>query len=281
MIDGYEQEQRWRERHSTFVPPTDLFDPSRYGVEPIDSDKVARAFVERHHYSGSYPAARCRVGLFCKPAFEAPALVGVAVFSVPAQQAVIPKWTGQEPSNGVELGRFVLLDDVKFNAETWFLGRAFRLLRQQLPSVCAVASYSDPVPRRSAEGAVVLPGHVGRIYQGHNGRYMGRSRRRTLMLAPDGRVVSPRAISKIRNDERGRDYAMRQLLDMGAPPRRPHESGASYVQRAMAGGAFRRYRHPGNHCYVWGLTKGARRRLPQGCGDGYPRSIDAVTVAAA
>jgi len=283
MITVAEQEQRWRDRTSSFVPPSVLFDPSRYGVELIDSDNVARTFVEQHHYSGSYPAARCRVGLYHQNAYEAPTLAGVAVFSVPAQQAVIPKWTGQQPSHGVELGRFVLLDSVPFNGESWFLGRAFRALRERLPLVQAVVSYSDPVPRRTSDGAVVLPGHVGRIYQAHNGRYMGRSKRRTLTVAPDGRVISPRALSKVRNGERGIDYALRQLLAMGAPERHSRESGADYVQRALSCGAFRRMRHPGNHCYTWGLTKGARRRLPdpQPKAGEYPRSIDTVSVATA
>jgi len=283
VLTRAEQEQRWRDQRSSFVPPSELFDPSRYGAEPIDSDNVARAFVQQHHYSGSYPAARCRVGLYHKPAFQAPVLVGVAVFSVPAQQAVIPKWTGQEPSRGVELGRFVLLDDVRFNGETWFLARAFELLRQQIPAVRAVVSYSDPVRRRTSEGEIVLPGHVGRIYQAHNGVYMGRSKRRTLILAPDGRVVSPRAVSKLRNGERGQDYAERQIVGMGAPTRRRHESRRAWVNRVLADPSlFRKFRHPGNHCYTWGLCRSARRRLPEPQVDtGYPRSIDAVRVTAA
>ena len=63
--------------------------------------------------------------------------------------------------------------------------------------------------------------------------------------APDGRVANGRALSKIRNDERGAAGAYAQLRSMGAPERRPFESGADYVARALQ--TFRRIRHPGNH----------------------------------
>jgi hypothetical protein len=36
------------------------------------------------------------------------------------------------PEHGVELGRFVLLDEEPANAETWFLARAFKVLRAAL-----------------------------------------------------------------------------------------------------------------------------------------------------
>lgn len=55
--------QRWTRRRDSYRPAGEPIDPSRYGVELI-AEQVARDFVVREHYSGSYPAARCRVGLF-------------------------------------------------------------------------------------------------------------------------------------------------------------------------------------------------------------------------
>lgn len=244
--------QRWRERRDSYRPAGETIDPSRYGVEPVE-ERDAKAFVCAHHYSGSYPAARVRVGLYLSRPFWAPELVGVCVFGVPAQARTLPRYApGAE--DGVVLSRFVLLDEVPANGETWFLSRAFRVLRSELPAVGAIVGYSDPVKRTTTDGAVVLPGHVGTIYQAHNGRYLGRSGSETLHLAPDGRVVSRRALSKIRNDERGAAYAYRQLLEMGAPPRLHGEEGPAYVERALACGAFRRVRHPGNHVYGWALS---------------------------
>lgn len=262
--------QRWGRRSCSWRPGEEVFDPALYGVEVIEGDAEARAFVVEHHYSGSYPAARCRVGLYrSRGPWSAPQLVGVAVFSVPMNQRVIPARCGVPADQGVELGRLVLLDEVPAPGETWFLARAFRLLRAALPDVRAVVSYSDPMPRRDMAGELVMPGHIGVIYQGHNGIYRGRATARTLWLDGRGRVASGRTLSKIRSGERGVDYACKSLEAMGAPPRARHEDGAAYVRRALESGAFRKLRHPGNHIYVWGLDRRTRKAL--GCGEEYPR----------
>lgn len=247
--------QRWRDRRSAMRIAPELFDPAAFTVDVLD-EKPAKAFVERHHYSGSYPAARVRAGLF-----RGRHLVGVAVFAEPAQQATVAKYA-PGASDGVVLGRFVLLDEVEANAETWFLARAFRVLRTERPGLGAVVSYSDPHPRHALDGRVVLAGHIGTIYQAHNARYLGRSSRETQHLDRDGRVVSRRSLSKIRNDERGAAYAYAQLLAAGAPARRPLEDGPAYLARALAEGPFRRVRHPGNHVYAWPLAAGVALAEP-------------------
>ncbi len=203
--------------------------------------------MEAHHYSGSFPAARARVGLYRAGV----GLVGIAVFSQPASEAVLPKYLGA--ASGVELGRLVLLDDVPANGETWFAARAFRIAKALL-GIEAVLSFSDPHERTTAEGVVVKPGHVGTIYQALGGRYLGRSNRATQLLDPYGRVISPRALSKVRTGVRGRDYAERQLLLAGAPVRREHEDGAAWVKRCLVEAPWRRVRHPGNHAYGWSLS---------------------------
>lgn len=263
--------QRWRRRRSAWRPAGELFDPGRHAVELIPDDVTARRFITEHHYSGSYPAARLRVGLYRAGV----GLVGVAVYSVPMSQAAVPRYTGLPPAAGVELGRFVLLDEVEGNGESWFLARAARLLRQQLPEVGAVLSYSDPVPRRTAEGDVVLPGHVGTIYQATNGTYLGRSKPRYLHLGPDGQVVSERALSKLRRGDRGAAYAYEQLRAKGAPARRPGEEGPAYVTRALAEGPFRRVRHPGNHVYAWAWARGHEL----GASRPYPKQVEQEAAA--
>ncbi len=245
--------QRWRERRDSYRPAGEPIDTTRYGVDVVP-ERVARAFVQAHHYSGSFPAARLSVGLFRTRKAAAPDLVGVAVFSVGiVHDRSIGRWCGLPGAEGVELGRFVLVDDVEANGETWFLRRSFDAMRAELPSVRAVLAYSDPVPREADGGRLVMPGHVGTIYQAHNGRYLGRGRGRALVLAPDGSVVSERALSKIRNDERGQDYAARSLIRLGAPPPLDSEDGRGWVARALREGPFRRLRHPGNHVYAWPL----------------------------
>lgn len=246
--------QRWVRGRAHYRPAGELFDPRHAGVGLIEEDAVAKRFIELHHYSHSYPAARLRVGLYEKRTFQPERLVGVAVFSVPMNQQVVPCYfEGLHPNEGVELGRFVLLDEVAANAETWFLARAFRLLRRAGAGVRAIVSYCDPLPRHDAEGRTVKPGHVGTIYKAHNGSYRGRATARVLTVARDGRVLSERAMAKIRAGDKGCEYAMKQLESMGAPGRLPHEPADAYLKRALMEGRFRRLKHPGNHVFTWRL----------------------------
>ena len=250
--------QRWRERRPRYRPAGEVIDPSRYGVEVV-RERDARPFVERHHYAGSYPAARLAVGLFESRRWVVPELVGVAVFSVPMQPRSISAYTGADPSLGVELGRLVLLDHVPGNGESWFVARAMRLLRAELSDVRAVVSYSDPVQRQTADGEVVMPGHVGIVYQALNATYHGRASARTLYLDRDGKVVSGRAISKIRLGESGSGAAIDRLVRAGAPRPLAGEEPSEWVRRALEDGPFRRLRHPGNHVYTWRLDGAAPR----------------------
>ena len=233
-----------------------------YGVAPIDGDLEARAFCMEHHYSGSYPAARFRAGLYRARPFMPAELVGVAVFSEPAQRRAIPHWLRCSPSEGIELGRFVLLDDVEGNGESWFLARATRLLVEAKPELRRVLSYSDPVPKADASGRLVSPGHVGLIYQASNARVLGRSSRKREFLDARGRSFSARALSKIRNGERGAEAAERRFVQRGAPPRMRHEEGRAYVARALSEGSFVSAIHPGKIVYALGLNKRERRLLP-------------------
>lgn len=248
--------QRWRDRKDAYRHIGDHFDPAAYAVDVVNKG-AARAFVEAHHYSGSFPAARLSVGLF-RAWGVLRTLVGVAVFSVPMQPDAIRAHLGTVPARGVELGRFVLLDEIPGNAESWFLARALRLLRAELSEVEGVLSYSDPMPRNTALGELVTPGHVGVIYQASNARYLGRSSPRRLLLGPDGRALSERSLSKIRLGERGDGAAADRLIALGLPSAAVGEDGATWLRRALAWGwetgLLRELRHPGNHIYTFTLN---------------------------
>lgn len=259
--------QRWRERRAVYVPDLSVIDPTEYTVDVI-ADRTARAFTVSHHYSGSHPVARLSLGLFRNGAAGGARLVGVATFSVPINNRSVARHTGlADPRRGADLGRFVLLDEVAGNGETWFLSRAFRLLRQEKPQIEAVIAYSDPVARRGPDGLARLPGHVGAIYRafGRGLAYRGRATPRTEHLAPDGRPFSSRAASKIRNLESGCAYAVDELVRRGAP--RPADANLrSWYDGLLASGFLRPRRHPGNHVYAFALTRAAKlagRPLPQ------------------
>lgn len=245
--------QRWRAGRARYRPAGELIRTSAYDVAPIALDRPAKAFVERHHYSASYPAARERIGLYRRAE-----LVGVAVFSVPANARALDVLPCDREL-GVELGRFVLLDEVPGNGETWFLGRAFELLKRE--GYAGVVSFSDPVARSRADGAVIFPGHIGAIYQGHNAVYYGRSKAERRRLLPDGTAFHNRAAAKIRARDRGWRYAAALLERHGAEPLRADEDAGAWLDRWLAR-LTRPLQHAGNHRYCWALDRRLRRRLP-------------------
>lgn len=251
--------QRWQRGRASYRPRGEPIATERYEVAPIPTDRVAKAFVVAHHYSGSYPAARRRFGLY-----EGAALAGVAVFSQPCHPGVFRGLPGTA-ADSLELGRFVLLDEVPANGESWFLARCFELLRRE--GFTGVASFSDPVPRSTVAGDVVHPGHVGTIYQASNAVYVGRGRPATLLVLADGTTLNARSLAKLRNGERGRGHVEARLVAAGAAPR-GDEPEAEWAERWVPR-VTRRLRHPGNHKYLWALDR-RRKALP--AGQPYPKT---------
>lgn len=273
--------QRWNSRvHSWRRPEDGGFDPARYGVAEIPDDATAKAFILEHHYSGAYPAAAARFGLW-DLAGDEPELAGVAVLSVPASSRVLTNvFPGLEPyEQSLELGRFVLLDQVPANGESWFLGQAFRLAAGD--GVRGVVSFSDPLPRWAQpdgedEPRLVMPGHVGTIYQASNATYTGRGTARTLTLLRDGTVFSARAAQKVRDQGKGHEYAEQLLIARGATPMRAGERPAAWLARALEDAGAYQVRHRGNHRYAFRLGNRTQRgatvlALP---GQPYPKLPD-------
>lgn len=252
--------QRWRERRDSYRPKGETIVPSEYEVVPC-SVMDARTFVLRHHYSGTFPAARRSFALYRRAH-----LVGVAVFSHPASDAVLTKVFEGPASESIELGRFVLLDSVPANGETWFLARAFAALRKE--EFRGVVAFSDPVPRTNMAGQIVFTGHVGNIYQAHNAIYTGRGGAQTLRLLPDGSVFSARALAKIKAMDQGWQYAAKILAKYGATPLRASndlfggkDDPAAWAQEWI-GRLTRPVKHPGNYRYAFPLQRKIRSKLP-------------------
>lgn len=245
--------QRWRDGRGSYRPAREVVDVRRFEVAAIGEDRIARAFVERHHYEHTYPAARFRFGLY-----EGPALVGVAVFSQPVNDRSLACLPG-EGLERAELGRLVLLDHVGANAETWFLGRCFDALRAE--GLAGIVSFSDPMERRARDGTIVTPGHVGTIYQAHNATYLGRSRAERRLVLPDGTIIHNRALAKIRGRERGYRPIVERLVAFGADELLARQDARAWVAAYLPIVA-RSVPHPGNHKYAWALQRRDRRHLP-------------------
>lgn len=158
------------------------------------------------------------------------------MFSVPIQPRAAAAY-GAGPVAFCDLGRFVLLNHVGSNAETWFLARALRplavdrLTPDGTPAYPLVIAYSDPLPCADSTGSVRFAGHFGGIYRDSSALYLGRTQPRRLWLSANGAVISERALSKLRTGDRGATYAYDMLRAHGAPTRRPGELDGDYVAR--------------------------------------------------
>jgi hypothetical protein len=268
---GVDVTQRWRARRDFYRSTHEDFEPSHWRVELLDGPGAkdrARDFVVANHYAGTYPQTRLQVGLFRA---RDGLFSGVASFGNGPRGAG-DKYGGVGHREIVELNRFVLLDEVPGNAETWFLsgamGLAGEVLSDRGDQLKVVLSYSDPVPRRSLSGFLTMPGHIGNIYQAHNAIYVGRSRSKPLYLDRRGIAPDLRMISKIRSldgerPERGGHAGARRFVEeFGAPERRRGESYTDWIERSLGSPAFRKLPHAGNLTYLWPIgSKSLKRQL--------------------
>lgn len=269
--------QRWRCGRARWVSGGDALDPRRYRAIEVPH-RAAPEFVLTHHYSGSYPADRLWIGLVDR---TDDSLVGVAVLAVPPRKAVL---TGVFPdltpyTESLELARFVLLDAVPPNGESWFLGRVFAASLAH--GLRGLVAFSDPMPRRALDGTLVVPGHVGYIYQATNAIYTGRGTARRLLVLPDGRTLNARALAKLRAGHTGHAYVMRLLVHHGARPPAPREPVETWLPRALAEADVRTVAHPGCHRYAFPLGATARSRrsvVVRHAGAVYPKAVDATAA---
>jgi|SRR5579884_2145408 len=268
------REQRWYAgRHSWRRPEDGGFRPERYRVRPI-TESVAKAYCLEYHYAKSYPNAVHRYGMFLADEPEDTGLVGVAVFGIPVRAEVLrnPLPALAPIRESLELSRFVLEGEAlrpgapggraPANSESWFLANALRMLSQQ--GIRAVVAFCDPVAR-VVDGRTLWPGHIGTIYQASNAVYLGRGTARALIVLPDGSAFSDRAVSKIRRQEQGHEYAERRLIALGASPRiGGPANAAAWLRDALDRVGAVRLAHPGNHRFVLATSRAHRRNLRLG-----------------
>lgn len=244
--------QRQTERRITYRPARDVVSTRTLEVARIEP-AVAKAFVERHHYAGVASSTAHPFGLFDRGEH-----VGTALFGPPAStNAHRAVWGALDFAAAVTLGRFVLVEQVGANAESWFIARCFADLAEH--DVVGVESCADP-----------RWGHVGTIYQATNGHYIGRTRRATIRVFDDGREFSVRTAGKARRGEVGRAYAVRQLVARGADRPAPGQDLAAWVRRWTLE-LTRPLRHPGKHRYLWCLDRRRRREVLRAPRVPYPK----------
>ncbi len=256
-VDGWCQ--RWDNRRPSWLHTSEGgFNPGRYGVAEIRFAE-AQTFVTRHHYSGAFSSAVLRYGLIDRWTDR---LAGVCVFGNGMGEHVLtsPFPTLAPHKQSLELSRLVLLDEVPANAESWFVAQAADMATPQ--GLRGVVMYSDPNERRTPAG-LLMPGHLGIVYQALNCWYAGPSRPRYEDHLPDGTVLPERSASKIRGLERGHGGAVRRLVALGADPpgdltRMTPDQRTEWTSRALEQAGAVRVKKLGKHRYL--LAVGTRRQ---------------------
>jgi len=205
-----------------------------------------------------------------------PELVGVAVFSTPQHPNVVTNVFPGNPNDSTELGRFVLLDNVGSNAETFFLSRCLQQLKRI--GLRGVVAHSDDQPRPSTDGTIA-PGHLGIIYQSCSSTsssaiFLGRASRKTLYYFRDGYAIQGRTLSKLRNQECGFQYASELFTQRGASPPGPDVRAwlDHWLPRLTT-----RVRHPGVLKYAWPLQP---KIIPVGQPYPYPKRFPSAEAMA-
>lgn len=183
-------------------------------VKKIPS-KQGKEFIRKNHYTHS-----CHNGPMCYGLFSPEgSIVGVLAFATPCSENVRSSVYGPDRKGEVtELHRLVILDVTKTNAESWFIVRALKALKEDRPNYSAVVSFSD-----------ATEGHAGTIYQATNAIYQGPTSKAWFYRDQEGRLRHPRQnghnVTKEEAAEKGwtrerREAKRRYLFLIGAPAER-------------------------------------------------------------
>jgi hypothetical protein len=196
---------------------------------------VAKELIVKNHYSHLWTKVSYAIGVYVEDDshsfFESTdKLIGVACYGDP-----IGRLSGQSISEELdrtevlELVRLFVFDGYGSNIESWFLGQTFNWLRENVPHIKALISYSDP-----------KEGHCGTIYQATNWLYQGDSLRYndswSFKFSEDGEWQHGRTI----------------FPTYGT-------NNPSEIQKQVTSPFWIR-KEPRKHRYVYILTKGGERR---------------------
>ena len=161
-----------------------------FTVNKIKSN-VGKEFIKQHHYSKG-----CHNGPMCYGLFDNDVLIGVCAFATPCSENVRASVFGTEYKTFVtELHRLVLIDDTPKNAESFFISRALKKLKEDRPDIHAVVSFADATEN-----------HFGIIYQATNAIYTGASGKATFYLDKTGRLRHPRQNGKNMTKEQADEF---------------------------------------------------------------------------
>ena len=157
-------------------------------VAPIPH-RIARALLERHHYTGSIPGGSVfRFGVFVGIRLQGVIILGAG----PAQAYRLVE--GARHRDGLTLTRVWLSDTLPQNSESKVIGIVLRALKRNT-DLRFIVSYADPAR-----------GHVGTIYQAGGWLYTGLSQGSSLCDLGDGKLRHTRTIGFIYGTHSARHF---------------------------------------------------------------------------
>ena len=156
-----------------------------YIVQETTFNHTVRKFLKKWHYSDYVNIqAKHTFCLFKNGKFDIPEMIGVCIYTRPAGPSAGQTYYPEAPDKVLELRRLCLIDDTPKNAESFFVGRTLRWLRQNT-NWEFVISYADEEQ-----------GHKGVIYKASNFKYLGKTSS-GKKLEVDGKSFHIRTLSML------------------------------------------------------------------------------------
>lgn len=126
-------------------------------------------------------------------------LIGVCVFSLCSGINTAKKYANTNPKKVYELRRLCLIDNTPKNAESYFIGKCLRYLKQNT-SIDTIVSYADP-----------NKGHKGIIYKASNFNYLGTQKTNNAVIKLNDKFYHTNIYRNNKN--------IKKLLDIGKAKR--------------------------------------------------------------
>jgi hypothetical protein len=135
-----------------------------YIVQETTFNHTVRKFLKKWHYSDYVNIqAKHTFCLFKNGKFDIPEMIGVCIYTRPAGPSAGQTYYPEAPDRVLELRRLCLIDETPKNAESFFVGRTLRWLRQNTAWEFVI-SYADEEQ-----------GHKGIIYKASNFKSLGKT----------------------------------------------------------------------------------------------------------
>jgi hypothetical protein len=156
-----------------------------YIVQETTFNHTVRKFLKKWHYSDYVNIqAKHTFCLFKNGKFDIPEMIGVCIYTRPAGPSAGQTYYPKAPDRVLELRRLCLIDETPKNAESFFVGRTLRWLRQNTDWEFVI-SYADEEQ-----------GHSGVIYKASNFKYLGKTSS-GKKLEVDGKSFHIRTLSML------------------------------------------------------------------------------------